>query len=107
MSKTPHMPEHEFQRRVTDLCDWLRLTWYHVTDSRKDKSGFPDLVIVGKQDRGVVFAELKSSNGKVSMAQEKFLGDLRHAGARVYLWRPEDWPQVQNVLKGLAGEGGG
>lgn len=94
------MNETQWQARITDLCDWYRMKWYHVNDSRKDKSGFPDLVIVGKH--GVVFAELKSDTGKVSMAQREFLDALHVAGAEVYIWRPEDWPQVQRVLKRLA-----
>lgn len=96
------MPEKAFQDMVTELCDWYRLLWYHVTDSRKDKAGFPDLVIVGKT--GVAFAELKSTSGKVSTAQMDWNQRLQLAGAEAYIWRPEDWPTVQKILKRLAGE---
>ena len=99
-AKIPHMPEHAWQDRVTGLCDWYRLLWYHVHDSRKDRAGFPDLVIVGPG--GIAFAELKSTSGKVSAAQEEWYLGLRRAGGRAYIWRPEDWPEVQNVLKELS-----
>jgi hypothetical protein len=94
------MNETQFQEKVTDLCDWLRLRWYHVNDSRRDKAGFPDLVIVGPH--GVVFAELKSSSGKVSAAQKEWHDDLRLAGSEAYIWRPDDWPFIQNTLQRLA-----
>jgi hypothetical protein len=60
-----------------------------------DGAGFPDLVLV--RDR-VIFAELKSDTGKLSVAQlEWFLG-LELANAEAYIWRPSDWPEVERVL---------
>lgn len=99
--KTVHMPEIAWQNKILSLCRWYRLRTYHTYDSRRSDPGFPDLVIVGK--RGVVFAELKSSKGKVSLNQQAWWEDLNKAGAEAYIWRPEDWPQVQDVLKRLAG----
>lgn len=100
-TKKPHMREDQWQERITDLCDWHRLLWYHVTDSRKDKAGFPDLVIVGA--KGTIFAELKSTTGKVSEKQREWHEKLRLSGAEAYIWRPEDWDQVQSVLRRISG----
>lgn len=99
MSK-PHIPEHQFQTKVVDLCKWYRLMVYHTYDSRRSNPGFPDLVIVGPG--GVIFAELKSSTGKVSLAQQEWIDKLNSAGGTAYVWRPEDWPKVERIVAGLA-----
>lgn len=93
------MREIEFQRMVTDLCDWLRLTWHHETDSRRSRAGFPDLVIVGN---AVIFVELKAPKGRVSPDQQRWLHALMLAGAEAHVWRPEDWPLAQERLQALA-----
>lgn len=95
------MNETQFQNKVIDLCRWYRLLYYHTHDSRRSQPGFPDLVIVGKHK--VIFAELKSATGKVSMAQQEWIEKLNHAGAEAYVWRPQDWPHVERVVAELAG----
>jgi hypothetical protein len=95
------MTEAELQRKITDLCDWLRLKWHHETDSRKSKRGFPDLVIAGPG--GVVFAELKGPKGKLSKEQAEWLAMLLLGGTKAYCWFPEDWPEVEATLYALAG----
>jgi hypothetical protein len=92
--------EAEFQKKVTDLCDWLRLKWHHETDSRRSKAGFPDLVIVGEV---VLFVELKTERGKVTFEQNEWIDALRAAGCYARVWRPSDWPQIEATLKWLAG----
>lgn len=95
------MSETAFQNKILSLCRWLKLRTYHTHDSRRSTPGFPDLVIVGKA--GVVFAELKTSRGKVSIYQQAWWEDLTKAGAEAYIWRPEDWDTIQTVLKRIAG----
>lgn len=95
------MTEADFQRKITDLCDWLGLKWHHETDSRKSKKGFPDLVIAG--EGGVIFAELKSKRGKLTDSQGEWLGTLLAAGATAYVWYPQDWPSIYERLHRLAG----
>lgn len=99
-TKRPHMREDQFQEKVLDLCKWLGLKAYHTYDSRRCEPGFPDLVIVGKH--GMVFAELKSTTGKVSLAQQEWLEAISHH-ARAVVWRPEDWPNVQAHLQQISG----
>lgn len=99
------MNEAEWQERVTDLCDHLRLKWHHETDSRWSKSGFPDLVICGPG--GIIFAELKTDEkrSKVSPSQKQWLDVLEDAptrGVHVRVWRPRHWAQVERELRLLA-----
>lgn len=72
---------------------WL---WFHDEDSRRNRRGFPDLVLV-RRDR-VVFAELKSQTGRVRPEQVKWLDRLVQTPAEVYLWRPDDAPEVESIL---------
>lgn len=95
------MTEAQFQQRIVDYCEWLRLLCYHVERSDKGQvtsKGFPDLVIVGNR---VIFAELKSQKGVQSASQKDWEAKLQVAGAETYLWRPSDWDEVAQVLHGL------
>lgn len=58
--------------------------------------GFPDLVLAHEQ-RGLIFAELKTSKGKPSEAQLSWLRTL-HPHAECYLWRPNDLTDIERRL---------
>ena len=58
--------------------------------------GFPDLVLCHKV-KGLVFAELKSTKGRTSPAQEHWL-EILHPHAECYIWRPEDLPAIERRL---------
>lgn len=92
--------EYQFQNKIVTLARYLGLKVYHTYDSRRSDPGFPDLVIVGKS--GVIFAELKSAKGRVTAHQKMWLESLAGAGAPTYLWRPDDWPEIQQVLTSLS-----
>lgn len=95
------MSEAQWQRRITDLCDWKKVLWFHSGDSRRDScAGFPDLVLVGT--RGVAFAELKRHKGRITSEQSRWHTRLQVAGAQVHVWRPEDWEEVQHVIGQIA-----
>ena len=63
-----------------------------------DGKGFPDCVLV--RDR-VIFAELKSSTGRISPDQSEWMISLRAAGAEYHLWAPDDWQSgaIEAVLR--------
>lgn len=61
-----------------------------------DGAGFPDLVLVRER---VVVVELKSETGRVSVEQRRWAIALKLAHAEHYLWRPSDWPQVEEALR--------
>lgn len=75
---------------------WTQRGWR--TAGSYDAQGWPDLVLVRER---VVFAEVKTDRGRLRPEQEGWLGSLRHAGAEVYVWRPEDWTsgEVEDVLR--------
>lgn len=75
------------------LSGWLV---YHTHDSRRSPEGFPDLVLV----RGprLVVAELKSETGVLSPAQKEWISALSRT-AETYVWRPSDWPEIEETLR--------
>lgn len=91
--------EADFQQRILDWCGYRRLKFFHDNDSRRNKAGFPDLVIVGP--RGVLFRELKTDTGRVSPEQSDWLADLTRAGADADVWRPADWARIQRELEAI------
>lgn len=94
--KAPPQSEAAWQRTVLDLARLLGWWVYHTHDSRRSTAGFPDLVLI--RDR-VIFAELKTSSGKVRDAQKLWIGLLERAGGEVYLWRPDDFDEVHEILR--------
>lgn len=89
--------ERTWQAQVVQLAKlmgWRKA--YHVYDSRRSYSGFPDLVLVRER---VVYAELKSQAGKVSATQQEWLDALTKAGAECHVWRPSDLDQVAEILR--------
>ena len=82
-------------RRTARLYGWRT---YHTHDSRRSEPGFPDIVMV--RGSRLVFAELKTARGRVTPDQRAWLDALHGVGApEVHLWRPDDWPQVLDVLR--------
>lgn len=94
------MPEGELQNGVFKLCSLLGIWWYHVTDSRKDRAGFPDLVLVGR--RGGLFRELKREDKNPTAIQSEVGLRMSRAGWDWDVWRPSDLASGR-VLRELEG----
>ena len=67
-----------------------------------DGAGWPDLTMV--RDGRIVFAELKTEQGRVSPEQTTWISDLmrvqaRSGGLSVVIWRPSDQDEMEEVLK--------
>ena len=88
--------EREFQTKVTQLAILLGFRVYHTHDSRGSQAGFPDLVMC--DGRRVIFAELKSHDGRMRPEQEAWITDLRSSGAETHVWRAGDWDLVMACL---------
>ncbi len=87
--------EKEFQSDVLRFAKrngWLA---YHTHDSRKSAKGFPDLVLVRER---LLFAELKTSTGKTTPEQDKWIEAIRLSGAAAHVWKPENWPEIVEIL---------
>lgn len=87
--------EKDFQAAVIKRAKELGWLTYHTRDSRKSEEGFPDLVLVRER---VVFMELKTAIGKPTAPQCCWMEALEVAGEEVYLFRPADWPKIEDVL---------
>ena len=99
--------EADFQRAITDLAELCGWRWIHHRPARTSKgwrtpvegshaAGFPDLLLCGRSR--VLYVEVKSERGRLSPAQEEWIEALRAAGQDVRVWRPSDWPEVQQTL---------
>ena len=87
------MGEAEFQQAIVDLaelCGWLV---FHDYDSRRNRAGFPDLVMA--RNGQVIFAEVKTEKGKVRPEQQEWADALRTC----YLWRPSHWGTIVDTLR--------
>lgn len=83
---------------------WKR---YHTFNSKRSSYGFPDWVFArdsgptGERAPRLVFAELKSQQGKVRPEQQAWLDALSDMpGVEVYVWRPADFDEIAEVLTG-------
>lgn len=99
------MLERDFQTAVVELAhfgSWLvhHTRTVHIagggwTSPGIDR-GFPDLVLV--KPPHIIYVELKTDVGRLSTHQFYWLEMLKDAGADVRVWRPRDWPEIQNTL---------
>lgn len=94
------MTERELSEDVRTLADTLGLLAYHTYDSRRSEPGFPDWVIAGP--RRVLFRELKTEAGRLTLSQVRWGEVLRSAGADYDVWRPSDWMsgRITREMKG-------
>lgn len=96
-SKIPRITERDFLATVRSFAELLGWTCYHTWQSIHSPAGFPDLVLV--RPPRIIFAELKVGKRHPTPAQERWLNLLRECpGVEAYLWRPEDWEEIQMLL---------
>lgn len=101
------MIEADLLDQVLELARMLRWRVAHFRHSRTlhgwrtpvsaDGAGWPDLVLV--RPPRIIFAELKSDNGRTSPDQDAWLADLAACGAEVHLWRPDDFDEFTEALR--------
>lgn len=103
------MNESQFQKQVIQLAQlygWrvahFRPAWSKdgqrcMTAVQADGQGFPDLCMVKKAR--LLFAELKSDKGKLNPEQNEWITRLTNSmRCEVYIWRPEKWDEIQEIL---------
>lgn len=81
------MKEEALLAAVRDLCKLLGLRSYHTHSSIRSDPGFPDLVIVGRR---VLYRELKTAVGRLTVEQATWINALRDARQDAEVWRPVD-----------------
>lgn len=95
--------EAELQQRILQAAQLYGWRVAHFRPAQTAKGwrtpmsgdpGFPDLVLA--RDGVVLFAELKSHRGRTTPDQDLWLDQL---GDHAVLWRPGDWPAIQNELR--------
>lgn len=102
-----HCTEADWQTTVVDyahLTGWLALhipttqdaTGRHRTAVAYDGAGFPDLILTRNR---IIYAELKTQQGRLTPNQQTWRNALTKAGAEYYVWRPSDWNQIIETLK--------
>ena len=94
--------ESDFQATIIQMAELHRWRIYHVANAKRQlrsntSFGFPDLVLA--RPRSLVFAELKLEGENPNLEQEIWHALLRSAGAEVYVWRPSDWSEIEEVLR--------
>jgi len=100
--------ETDFLSQVVDLahlCGWKvhhsRPAWTaegYRTPIQGDV-GFLDLTLVHEERKLLIFAELKSEKGRLTLAQELWIRALRAAGQIVHIWCPSQWEEIVATLR--------
>lgn len=97
------LSEEDLQARILQAAELYGWRAAHFRPARTAKGwrtpmsghpGLPDLVLA--RDGVVLLAELKSRRGQPTDDQKLWLDAL---GAHARLWRPADWPAIQNELR--------
>jgi hypothetical protein len=83
------MTEQQLQESVEELAALLGWWAWHDQDSRRNRAGLPDLILV-RRNR-LMWCELKTQDGRIRPEQRHVLAMLQTAGQVVHLWRPSDW----------------
>lgn len=92
--------ERDFQRLVIDAASALGYRHYAALYSIGADPGYPDVTLVNPQSGRVIWLELKITRGKVSDRQRQWIADLRDAGCAAYIVTPDDWDQIESLLRG-------
>src|SRR5260370_1274332 len=92
--------EKAFQQQIVDYARFRGWLVEHTYRSTKSEPGYPDLCLV--RDGVLIFAEVKTAKGKVSIAQQRWLTELSrcfYSRSEVCVWRPSDWRLIERILK--------
>lgn len=90
--------EADFQAQIIELAETVGWKVWHDNDSRRNRSGFPDLELL----RGATMLrlEVKTDTGVVTPAQEAYIQRLKQIKF-VYadVVRPRDWADLEDVIR--------
>lgn len=89
--------EAEFAGWLEDLCGVYKWAYYHTWRSDHSVGGWPDYCLC-KPPR-ILFVEVKSEKGKITSAQQAWITMLQECGLEVYVWRPSQRNDIEEILK--------
>jgi len=92
----PPLREAQFQQQVLQLARLNGWWCYHTYDSRRSQPGLPDLILIRER---VVWAELKVRPNRLRPNQKDCLNRLQNAQQETYVWYPEDWDAIVQILQ--------
>ena len=98
--------EKQFEAQVKDLAKLFSYCYYHTHRSQFSPAGFPDCVMgrIEPTPRLIV-AELKVGKNQPTVEQYawlslfQYLGTLTNGLIDGYLWYPEDFEEIAEVLR--------
>ncbi len=99
--------EDALQTKIIELAKLEGWLVHHVRPAQTGKGwrtplqgdkGYPDLTLV-HPDGLVVIAELKAMRGRETPEQARWLDAMNGAELHSYLWRPDDWSYIEQLLK--------
>lgn len=102
------LTEAQLLEKVVALAEAKGWKVHHCRPARTERgwrtpitghAGFPDLVLA--RDGWVIFAELKSESGRLTKQQREWIDQLANPDApthAVEVWRPTDWPEIEEAL---------
>lgn len=98
--------EVAWQQQVLDLARLYRWRVHHCRPAADQSGrwstpiqgdpGFPDLVLA--RHPRVIFAELKTDHGVLTLTQMAWRDALGGRGVEWYVWRPRDFEEVRDML---------
>jgi hypothetical protein len=89
--------ERQFESHVREIATWTGWKIYHTYNSIHSPAGFPDLVLA--RAPRLIFAELKSDDGRLTDEQTCWLEELRGVPTiEVYVWKPADLVDITKIL---------
>lgn len=107
--RMPQMTERDFQRSMIDLAHMLgwRVAHFRPAKTAKgwrtpveaDGAGWPDLILC-RGDR-IIAAELKAGRNKTTAQQDDWLARLAATGVEVFVWRPENLRNSNEIFEVL------
>lgn len=90
--------EKDLREQIRDLCKLFGWRFLFVWTSIHSPKGMLDLLLINKAKRRVLFAELKSETGKMTIEQQEIFDELKACGQEVYLWRPSQIDEIAEIL---------
>jgi len=91
--------EADLREQVRDLCRLFGWRFLFTWSSIHSPKGMLDLLLINKEQKRVIFAELKSENGKLTPEQQETFDDLQACGQEVWVWRPADIERIAEILR--------